>query len=407
MGRRQRPNHRGGKRSRQTPDEAQQPAVPATKSPRQKNLEAKPGKPRDPKRGRSEAARARHTNRYLTPGGVFDNGQRYWRENTVSITRGRAYPTAFLSGAKNGKNARRVIRKQFPGKPADWPLFCDDSSKIVLVSSPPPTEEDLALSGVGGIGKWLEPKLGPRALTALKELGPAPFDVARFPAVISKYDQGRLVDSFTRLMELEPTFHLKEENLNRSEQPALHLGVWERYTAEGPMLTADSRQVQAPVHRRKELMHAMHDLCGVLKEVFLTKVASLIEWYYPEAEWIREAMHKRILENLGDELAEFPNFDFGGILTTVACKEGGSEMIHLDWFDNLNLPAWLTAVGDFEGGNFCAPQLDGAMGFEAGSVVAAKTRMLAHCCSPVTGRRIVFTFFIDQCLFEKTMAELN
>jgi len=65
-------------------------------------------------------------------------------------------------------------------------------------------------------------------------------------------------------------------------------------------------------------------------------------------------MHARILKYLGRDLAKYPNFDFGGVITTFAVKEGGSEKIHIDWFDNMNMFAWVTAVGDFVGANFCS-----------------------------------------------------
>jgi hypothetical protein len=117
-------------------------------------------------------------------------------------------------------------------------------------------------------------------------------------------------------------------------------------------------------------------------------------------------MHARILKHLGRDLAKYPNFDFGGMITTLAVKEGGSENMHVNWFDNLNMFAWVTAIGDFEGGDFCSPQLGGRMPCKPGSLLGARTRFLAHCCTPVAGRRIVLTFFVDSCLFERTMRKL-
>lgn len=118
-------------------------------------------------------------------------------------------------------------------------------------------------------------------------------------------------------------------------------------------------------------------------------------------------MHQRIVKHLKRDLVKYPNFDFGGVITTIAIKEGGSERIHVDWFDNLNHLAWVTAIGDFEGANFCAPQLGGQIACKPGSLLGARTRFLAHCCTPISGRRIVFTFFIDSSLYEKTMRRLK
>ncbi|KAJ7801771.1 hypothetical protein B0H13DRAFT_1672465, partial [Mycena leptocephala] len=74
-------------------------------------------------------------------------------------------------------------------------------------------------------------------------------------------------------------------------------------------------------------------------------------------------------------------------------KEDGSEKIHIDWFDNMNMLAWVAAVGDFEGADLCSLQLGGWIPCKLGSLLGARIRFLTHCCTPVAGRRIVFTFF--------------
>ncbi|KAJ6557778.1 hypothetical protein B0H19DRAFT_993576 [Mycena capillaripes] len=283
------------------------------------------------------------------------------------MMKGKSYPQEFTGFAKNAAMVVRIIGQKFPGNPADLPLFSNDNSKVVLVSSPPPTLEDKALSGVGGIATRLEVKLCTHVQAAFEKLAPPPFDVGRFPDVISNYAQYRLLQAWDHVQALQPAYGAAEAQ--RSSSPALHLGVWERYTKK-PIITGYSRQIDAPRERWQE-------------------------------------MHQRILKHLGRQLAEYPNFDFGSVITTVACKEGGSEKIHLDWFDNLNLFAWVTAVGDFQGANFCTPQLGGQMVSKPGSVLGTRTRFLAHCCTPISGRRIVFTFFIDSCLFERTMCKLN
>ncbi|KAJ6521873.1 hypothetical protein B0H19DRAFT_1277568 [Mycena capillaripes] len=254
------------------------------------------------------------------------------------MTKGKSYPQEFTGFTKNAAMVVRIIGQKFPGNPADLPIFSNDDSKAVLVSSPPPTLEDEALSGVGGIAKWLEAKLCARVQAAFEKLGPPPFDVGRFPDVISNYAQYRLLQAWERVQALKPAYGAAEAQ--RSSSPALHLGVWERYTKK-PIITGDSRQIDAPCERRQELVDALHDLCGVIKQFIVPKLRAIIDWYYPGQEWIWEAMHQRILKHLGRQLAEYPNFDFGGVITTVACKEGGSEKIHLDWFDNLNLFAWV------------------------------------------------------------------
>jgi hypothetical protein len=113
-------------------------------------------------------------------------------------------------------------------------------------------------------------------------------------------------------------------------------------------------------------------------------------------------MHAHILKHLGCDLTKYPNFDFGGVTTTLVVKEGGSEKIHINWFNNMNMLAWVVAVGDFEGADLCSLQLGGQMSCKLGSLLGARTRFLAHCCTLVAGHRIVFTFFVDSCLFERT-----
>ncbi|KAJ7488550.1 hypothetical protein B0H11DRAFT_2012988 [Mycena galericulata] len=396
---RTRPNHRGGKWKQVTQDV--EAAAKKGLKPRIKHSTSE--KPRDPRRGRSEEAFKKHRQKYTSPGGAFDNGQNYWLQQIETVTVA-SYPTHFLGGDKDGTRVVAVVREEFPGNPADLPAFSADDSKILLVSTRPPTTEESALSGVGGIAKWLEPKLCLRVRAAFKKLGPPPFEIGRFPDVISDYAQYELLRAWDRVQALQPVYPPVE--MQRSSAPGLHLGIWERYTTR-PIITGDSRQIQAPLHRRKELMDALHDLCGVIQRFVMPKLRSIVEWYYPGLEWMWEAMHQRILKHLGRELAQYPNFDFGGLITTVACKEGGSEKIHIDWFDNLNLHAWVLAIGDFQGASFCTPQLGGQTPCKPGSLLGARTRFLAHCCTPISGRRLVFTFFTDSCLFEKTMRKLH
>jgi hypothetical protein len=243
-----------------------------------------------------------HKQKYMKPGGAFDNGQRYWNHNTrkfplehfycncntssVTMTRGASYPTEFLGFTKNAANVLKVVQEKFPGNPSLLPLFSDDDRKVVLVSSPPPTPQEASLTGVGGIGKWLERKIHPRVRAAFEELGPPPFYVGRFPDVISNHAQYQLLQAWDHVMALQPVYGHGESK--RSSSPALHLGVWQRYT-KTPIITGDSRQIGAPCSTRKELVAALHDLCGIIKHLVMPKLRGIIEWYLPGHEWIWEA----------------------------------------------------------------------------------------------------------------------
>ena len=106
---------------------------------------------------------------------------------------------------------------------------------------------------------------------------------------------------------------------------------------------------------------------------------------------------------LATELNERPNLDFGGLFFTIAVKEGSSEIFHIDWNDNMQKYAIIFCAGDYEGGEFCVPQLRVRIPLRPGSVIAVRTRLLAHCSAPLKGRRLVFTCFTDCTLLEHTL----
>lgn len=103
---------------------------------------------------------------------------------------------------------------------------------------------------------------------------------------------------------------------------------------------------------------------------------------------------------LGAQLHSRPSLGMGGPFFTVAVKEAGSGIIHIDWNDDRAIYAFVFAVGDWEGGEFCAPQLGIKIPVRPGQVLAVLAQVVAHFSAPVTsGRRIVFTCFTDRLLF--------
>jgi hypothetical protein len=107
--------------------------------------------------------------------------------------------------------------------------------------------------------------------------------------------------------------------------------------------------------------------------------------------------------HLAEEFLARPNLDFGGLFFTIAVKEGSSERFHVDWNDNLHKYAIVFCAGDYVGGEFCVPQLGVRVPLRPGSVIAVRTRLLAHCSAPLSGRRLVFTCFTDCTLLEHTL----
>jgi len=94
--------------------------------------------------------------------------------------------------------------------------------------------------------------------------------------------------------------------------------------------------------------------------------------------------YARIKKSLAKDLESRPALDFGGAFFAVAVKEGSSEVIHLDFNDDEDGVTWAVPLGDWEGGEFCVPQLQKKIPILPGQVLGAMTRILAHCGTPVT-----------------------
>lgn len=112
--------------------------------------------------------------------------------------------------------------------------------------------------------------------------------------------------------------------------------------------------------------------------------------------------HARVKRILAKQLRDRPALDFGGAFFVVAVKEGSSERIHLDFNDDEHGVSWVVPFGDqWEGGAFCAPQLEKKIPVGPGQALGGMTRLLAHCGTPVTsGRRVILTLFSDKNLLQ-------
>ncbi|THV00966.1 hypothetical protein K435DRAFT_656240, partial [Dendrothele bispora CBS 962.96] len=87
----------------------------------------------------------------------------------------------------------------------------------------------------------------------------------------------------------------------------------------------------------------------------------------------------------------------------IAVKEGSSKFPHLDWNDDPNSFAWISAVGQgWKGGEFHIPHLGYHVPIQPGQILGALTRCLIHCGSKTEGgRRIVITCFSDYGTMKK------
>ncbi|KAJ7229880.1 hypothetical protein GGX14DRAFT_343678 [Mycena pura] len=206
---------------------------------------------------------------------------------------------------------------------------------------------------------------------------------------------------FDEVLALDPCFPSADEQ--RSSNPAIHLGVWSHYRMT-PVITGEMRQIRLnPPSKREPVMRAFHNLCGAIKKHVLPKLTRLMDEYYPEQRRTRELVRKRIHQYLGEELKKWPHFDFDGVFTTIAVKEGATEVWHVDWGDPLARPTLVFCIGEYTGGQICFPQLDSKVSFLPGSALAFLARLVGHCSAPHTGRRIVFTCFTDNTLLEHAL----
>jgi hypothetical protein len=79
-------------------------------------------------------------------------------------------------------------------------------------------------------------------------------------------------------------------------------------------------------------------------------------------------------------------------------KEGSSEIPHVDFNDDGNSLTWAVPIGEFAGGDFCAPQLDSRIPVLSGQGLACTTRRILHYTTPVHGSRLVLILFCDKTL---------
>jgi hypothetical protein len=165
---------------------------------------------------------------------------------------------------------------------------------------------------------------------------------------------------------------------------------------------------------------AIDELLNLVRQRIVPKAIEMTRYYLPE-QWkaqeryvplqlkcqsmadLLSRAYNRVHAWLGDELAKRPALDFKGAFFTIAVKEGGSEIVHIDWSDGRNTMTWVFAVGDWEGGEFVAPQLGIRVPIVPGHLFGVMSRTVAHFTTPITsGQRVVFTCFTDQNLWAHT-----
>ncbi|KAJ7065148.1 hypothetical protein B0H15DRAFT_807704 [Mycena belliarum] len=308
------------------------------------------GRNRNSRRGQSELREETRKERYLAPGGVYSKGKEKLERLKEIVLRDVHHLDVFAYGTNHGVRVTRTVKELWPAAPADLPDIVDDDSLTLLVSASDLSSEEKLRAQPGGVSHSLASVLSPEECAALEADGPPRYLLMRFAKVIPKKICALLLKDWDFFNSFPISYGHADSN--RSEDPALHIG------------TEEPRA----------------DIGGYGPDVHAYQTERIYRW---------------VRACIGTELDMRPALDFGGLFFTIAVKEGSSERIHIDWNDNLHKYALIFCVGDYEGGEFCVPQLNMKVPLRPGSVIAARTRLLAHCSAPLSGRRVVFTCFTD------------
>ncbi|KAG2116857.1 hypothetical protein BD769DRAFT_1390944 [Suillus cothurnatus] len=126
--------------------------------------------------------------------------------------------------------------------------------------------------------------------------------------------------------------------------------IWE-VTSCMPYLTAEIRN-QTP-----QAITVIDTLLKYIGNFIAGKICSVFETHAPEQWEAMQRAYRRVQIILAAQLLECPSLDFGGSVFAVTVKEGGSQLIHINWHDCHAIWAFVFAIGDWEGGEFCAPEL--------------------------------------------------
>ncbi|KAG2088303.1 hypothetical protein BD769DRAFT_1671078 [Suillus cothurnatus] len=322
-------------------------------------------KKRGTKGGRSAEKRAQ---RYLRWGKICDPAKLEDAQSNkaLHIHKIKSFPGDFLKVRPSGKTVHETMAQcRYPNAAAELKTL-PDTVKILLLLD------------------HLDSSTIPADMP--------PYIVMRFEHLITTEEQHRLWFRWDRLIATKPV-HLLKHDKNCSASEAWHLGIWE-VTGKTPRLTSETTS-QSP-----EAIEAIDVLLRFIKTYIAGKIGGVFKQHAP-AQW--EALcgaQNRVLNELGSQFEWGPNLDMGGAFFTVAAKEAGSGITHIDWNDVRAIYAFVFAVGDWEGGEFCAPQLGIKIPVRPGQVLAVLARVMAHFSAPVTrGRRIIFACFTDQLLF--------
>ncbi|KAF8576769.1 hypothetical protein K439DRAFT_1366328 [Ramaria rubella] len=183
-----------------------------------------------------------------------------------------------------------------------------------------------------------------------------------------------------------------EKRLNCSDSKQCNFGIWEHYSSF-PRVTVDSRMQNRCVET------ALDEFLALLGKMVIPQMNNLL-YRYDRPNWERKkTAHDRVLSfpSIQHSFAARPSLDFQGLFFTLAVKEGGSQILHLDWSDHPWTYTWVILLGEgWEGGELCLPQLGRKIPTHPGQVIAFTGHTLAHFAAPhKNGRWLVCTGYSD------------
>ncbi|KAJ7178437.1 hypothetical protein C8R43DRAFT_942122 [Mycena crocata] len=364
-----RKDHRGGAATRgtaQRTEESEHPEEPTEAKKRSRNSA-------NSHRSRAKEQRIRRTTEYLQAGGVRERGQKKIARNTVLIKRPWNFPSLFLDYTKDADGVAGALGTMWTRASA-LRLYYDkpgDDNLTLLITCTKPSKHLLATAiGSGGIGKWSEAskEVSQEEKAALRAEGMPKFMVMRFAHAIPASACARVLKRYDAMMATN--MRPPATDTNCSTTPGYHFGVWGLFSLQ-PHVTAESIQ-------KLEVQDALDALLTEVKVSVVPFMERLMHQYAPEQERIQKRIHDRNLFLLAKEFALRPALDFGGLFTTIAMKEGSSDIIHIDWNDNTRKYTLMFVVGHFTGAEFCVPQLNMHLPVRQGMLLGAHSGPLHH-----------------------------
>ncbi|KAJ7045297.1 hypothetical protein C8F04DRAFT_941070, partial [Mycena alexandri] len=327
----------------------------------------------------SEAA-ARRLEKYAH-NGVYENARKKIKDLTVEKTLPVPFPDDFVGWSKSGKKVIKTVAEKWPTPPNQLPVITNDPRLSLRIKANDPTPEQLQKmgpAGADGLSPWLAIRLA--------HIIPIPL----LDELLHRWDH--LVSMGLKFPKPDP---------NRSRTAAVHLGVWGLF-GWSPRITADSLQKGITNRAKREaVLRSMDKMLQFLTERIVRRMENALDEIIPEHARLQDRLRAHAERLLRKEFNRRPSLNFGGLFFTVAIKEGASERIHIDWNDCLQKYALIFCAGNYTGADFCIPQLNIRIPLGPGSVLAVRTRLLAHCATLVgSGRRVVFTCFTDNTSLE-------